>query len=102
MQDGGDTEAEVPVDKVEVVSPRPAVELGFDPLRVGVRGQLLAGVRGDQKQCEGVRVRDVKLVSAQSAHLLGGGVRVDDEGFGRAARVHFLQGYTEKVLQGGT
>lgn len=68
VHDGRDTEVEVwdpPVDKVEDLCPGPAVELGFDPLRVCVRSQLLASVLGGQKQCEGVRVRDLELVSAE-------------------------------------
>ncbi|TNN77892.1 hypothetical protein EYF80_011949 [Liparis tanakae] len=47
--------------KAEDLGPGPAVELGFDPLRVCVRGQLLDTVLGDQKQCEGVRIRDLEL-----------------------------------------
>lgn len=68
MHDGRDTEVKVsypPVDKVEDVCKGPAVELGFDPLRVCVRGELLTGVLSDQKQCVGVRVRDLELVSAE-------------------------------------
>lgn len=68
MHDGRDTEVEVRyplVDKAEDLGPGPAVELGVDPLRVCVRGQLLATVLGDQKQCEGVSIRDLELVSTK-------------------------------------
>lgn len=46
MHDAGDAEVQVvhpPVDEVEDLSARPAVELGFDSLRVSVWGELLAG-----------------------------------------------------------
>lgn len=88
-----------PVKKVEDVCTGPAVELSFDSLRVCVRGELLAGVLSDQKQCVVLRVGDLELVGADWADFLCCCVRVDDQGFGRAASVHFLQGYTEIVLQ---
>lgn len=102
LHDGRDTEVKVrhlPIHKVEDLCARPAVELSFDSLRVCVWGQLLAGVLSDQKQCIVFRVGDLKFVSAEWADLFCGGVRVDDQGFGRAACIHFLQGYTEIVLQ---
>lgn len=102
MHDGRDTEVKVrhpPVDKMEDLYTRPTVELGFDSLRVCVRGELLAGVLSDQKQCVVLRVRNLEFESAERAGLFCGGVRVDDHRFGRAACVHFLQGYAEIVLQ---
>lgn len=68
MHYGRDTEVKVrhsPVDKVEDLCSGPAVELGFDSLRVCVRGELLAGVLSDKKQCVGVGVRDFEFVSAE-------------------------------------
>lgn len=102
VHDGGDAEVKIrhpPVDKMEDLCAGPAVKLCFDSLRVCVRGELLAGVLSDQKQCIVLRVGDLEFVSAEWADLLCGCVRVDDQGFGRAARVYFLQGYTEIVLQ---
>lgn len=102
MHVGRQTEVKVghlPVEKVEGLCKGPAVELGFDSLRVCVGRELLARVLSDQKQCVVLRVGDLELVSAERADLLCGCVRVDDQGFGRAARVHFLQGYTEIILQ---
>lgn len=67
VYDGGDTDVKVrhlPVQKVEDLCTGPAVELGFYSLRVCVRGELLAGVLGDQKQCVVFRVRDLELVGA--------------------------------------
>lgn len=93
VHDGRDKEVKVrypPVDKVEGVCTGPTVELCFDSLRVCVRGELLAGALNDQEQCVGVRVRDLELVGAERADLLGGGVRMDPQGFGRAAGVYFL------------
>lgn len=107
LHDSRNTEVEVghpPVEKVEDVCTGLAVELGFDALRVCVRGQLLAGVFCDQKQCVVLRVSDFELVCAEGADLLRGGIRVDEQGFGRAAYAHFLKGYTEIVcldVQGG-
>lgn len=86
------------VEKVEGVCEGPAVELGFDSLRVCVWGELLARVLRHQKQCIVLRVRDSKLVSAEQADLLSSRVRVNDQRFGRAARVGLLQGYTKVVL----
>lgn len=92
----------LPVEKVEGLCKRPAVELGFDSLRVRVRCQLLARVLCDQKQCIVLGVGDLELVSAEWADLLCGCVRVNDQSFGRAACAHLLQGYTEIVLQRDT
>lgn len=67
MYDGRDTEVKVrhlPVQKVEDLCTGPAVELSFDSLRVCVRGELLAGVLCDQKQCVVLRVGDLELVGA--------------------------------------
>lgn len=75
------------------------MELGFDALGVRVGRQLLAGVLCDQEQCVVLRVRDSELVGAEGADLLRGGVRVDQQGFGRAAYARFLKGYTQIVLQ---
>lgn len=86
------------VEEVKGVCEGPAVELGFDPLRVCVWGELLARVLSHQKQGVVLGVRDSKLVSAEQADLLGSRVRVNDQRFGRAARVGLLQGYTEVVL----
>lgn len=86
------------VEKVKGMCEGPAVELGFDPLRVCVWGKLLARVLHHQKQCVVLRVRDPKLVSAEQADLLGSHVGVNDQRFGRAARVGLLQGYTKVVL----
>lgn len=102
MHIGWDTDVKVghlPVEKVKGLCMGPAVELGFDSLRVCVRGELLACGLGDQKQCKVLRVRDLELVSAERGHLLCGCVRVDDQGFCRAACVEFLQGNTEIILQ---
>lgn len=88
MRDGRDAEVQVghlPVDEVEDVRERPAVQLGFDPLGVRVRGELLARVVGDQEQGVVLRVGDLELVGAEGADLLGGGVRVHLQGFGGAA-----------------
>lgn len=68
LHDGRDAEVEVrhsPVDKVEDLCTGPAVELGFDSLRVCVRSELLAGVLSDQKQCIVLRVREAEFVSAE-------------------------------------
>lgn len=68
LHDSRDTEVKVrhrPVDKVEDLCTGPAVELGFDALRVCVRGQLLGGVLSDQKQCIVLRVGDLEFVSAE-------------------------------------
>lgn len=54
-----------PVDEVEGLCKGPTVELGFDALRVCVRGQLLAGVLSDQKQCVVLGVGDLEFVSAE-------------------------------------
>lgn len=88
-----------PVDEVEDVRERPAVQLGFDPLGVRVRSQLLARVLGDQEQGVVLRVGDLELVGAEGADLLGGGIGVHLQGFGRAARAGLLQGDAEEVLQ---
>lgn len=88
------------VEKVKGVCEGPAVELGFDPLRVCVWGELLARVLRHQKQCVVLGVRDPKLVSAEQADLLGSRVRVNNQRFGRAARAGLLQGHTEIVLRG--
>lgn len=77
----------------------PAVELGFDSLRVCVRSELLARVLSDQKQRVALGVGDLEFVSAEGADLFCGGVSVDEQGFGCAACVQVLQCYTEKVLQ---
>lgn len=97
-----DTEVQVgdlPVNKVEGVCERAAVELGFDPLRMGVQSQLLAGVLGNQEECVALWVGDLEFVSAKGADLLCGGVRVNHQGFACAARVQLLEGDPEKVLQ---
>lgn len=102
MHDCGDTEVQVghfPVEKVEDLCSRPAVELSFDPLGVSVRGELLTRLLCDQKQCIVLGVRDLELVGTKRADLLCGRVRVYDQGFSRAAGVPFLQGHTEIVLQ---
>lgn len=68
VHEGRDTEVKVrylPEDKVEDLCTGPAVELGFDSLRVRVWGELLPGVPSDQKQCVGVGVWDLELVSAE-------------------------------------
>lgn len=107
MDDGRDAKVKVgypPVHKVEDVCTKTAVELSFDSLRVCVRGELLAGVLSDQKQCVVLGVGDPEFVSTQRADLFCGGVWVDKEGFGCAARIQVLQGYTEEVcldVQGG-
>lgn len=98
----GDAEVQVghlPVDEVEDVRERPAVQLGFDPLGVRVRGELLARVVGDQEQGVILRVGDLELVGAEGADLLGGGVRVHLQGLGGAARAQLLQGNAKEVLQ---
>lgn len=67
MYVGRNTEVQVrypPVDKMEDVSAGPTVKLGFDPLRVCVRGQLLARVLGGQKQCVILRIWDLEFESA--------------------------------------
>lgn len=59
---GGDAEVEVvrpPVQEVENVRPWPAVELGFDSLRVSVGRQLLAVVLTHQEQCKVLGVGDL-------------------------------------------
>lgn len=53
------------VEKVERVCEGPTVELGFDPLRVCVWGELLARVLRHQKQCVVLRVRNSKLVRTE-------------------------------------
>lgn len=66
MDDGRDTEVKVrhlPVDKMEDMCSGPAVELGFDSLRVCVWGELLAGVLSDQKQCVVLRVGNLEFES---------------------------------------
>lgn len=73
------------VEEVKGVCEGPAVELGFDPLRVCVWGELLARVLSHQKQGVVLGVGDSKLVSAEQADLLGSRVRVNDQRFGRAA-----------------
>lgn len=68
MYDGRDTEVKVrhpPVDKMEDLCTRPAVQLGFDSLRVCIRGELLAGVLGDQKQCVVLRVGNLEFESTE-------------------------------------
>lgn len=85
-------------EKVKGVGEGPAVELGFDLLRVCVGGELLARVPRHQKQCIVLRVGDPKLVSAEQADLLGSRVGVNDQRFGRAARVGLRQGYAKVVL----
>lgn len=102
MHDAGDAEVQVvhpPVDEVEDLSARPAVELGFDSLRVRVWGELLAGFLVDQKQSAVLRVGDPELLGAQRADLFCGGVRVDDQRFGRAAHPRLLQRDPEIVLE---
>ncbi len=102
VHDGRNTEVKVghlPVDKMEDLHMGSAVELSFDSLRVRVRGELLAGVLSDQKQCIVLGIGDFELVSAEWADLLCGCVRVDKHGFGRAAHVHFLKSHTEVILQ---
>lgn len=67
VDDGGDTEVKVrhsPVEKMEDVRSGPAVELGFDSLRVRVRGELLASVLGDQEQSVVLGVGNLEFVSA--------------------------------------
>lgn len=88
LHDGRHTEVKVrhpPVDEVEGLSSGSAQQLTLDALRVRVRSQLLARVLGNQEQCVVLRVGDLEFVGAERAHLLRGGVRVDDQGFGRAA-----------------
>lgn len=68
MHDGRDAEVKVrhlPVEKVEDLRVRAAVELGFDSLRVCVRGELLAGVLSHQKQRIVLGVGNLELVSAE-------------------------------------
>lgn len=87
-----------PVDKVEDVRERPAVQLGFDLLGVRVGGELLPRFLGDQEQRVVLGVGDLELVGAEGADLLRRGVRLHLQGFSRAARTHLLQGDSEKVL----
>lgn len=87
------------VEKVKGVCEGPAVELRLDPLGVCVWGELLARVLRHQKQCVFLGVGDSKLVGAEQADLLGSRERVNEQRFGRAARVSFLQGYAEIVLR---
>lgn len=87
-----------PVDKVEDVRERPAVQLGFDLLGVRVGGKLLPRFLGDQEQRVVLGVGDLELVGAEGADLLRRGVRLHLQGFSRAARTHLLQGDSEKVL----
>ncbi len=68
VHDGRNTEVKVghlPVDKMEDLRMGSAVELSFDSLRVRVRGELLAGVLSDQKQCIVLGIGDFELVSAE-------------------------------------
>lgn len=68
LHDGRDAEVKVrhpPVEEVEDLRKGPAVELGFDSLRVRVRGELLPGVLGDQEQRVVLGVGDLELVSAE-------------------------------------
>lgn len=68
MHDGRDAEVQVrhpPVEEVEGLHEGPAVELGFDSLRVCVRGELLAGVLSDQKQSVVLGVGDLELIRTE-------------------------------------
>lgn len=77
----------------------PAVQLGFDSLRVRVGAELLAGFLGNQKQRVVLSVGDLELVGAERADLFCGGVRVDHQRFGRAAQARLLQRHPEIVLE---
>ena len=89
-----------PVGEVEGLGARPAVDLRFDPLGVGVGGQLLTGVAGEQEEGIVLGVGHLELVSAQRADFFGGGVRLHQQGLGGAARVRLLEGDAEIVLRG--
>ena len=90
-----------PVGEVEGLRPGTAVDLRFDPLGVGVGGQLLTGVPGEQEEGVVLGVGHLELVSAERADLLGGGVRLDQQGLGGAARVRLLEGDAEVILRRG-
>lgn len=65
---GWDAEVQVghpPVDEMEGLNARAAVDLSFDSLRVRVRRQLLARLLGDQKEGVVFRIEDFELVGAE-------------------------------------
>ena len=69
------------------------MDLCFDSLRVRVWRQLLARFLGDQKQGMVFGVGNLELVGAKRADFFCGGVRVNLQGLGGAARIYFLQGH---------
>lgn len=87
------------VDKVEDVGLWPAVQLGFDFLRVSVLCQLLPRFVNKEEQAVLLRVPHLKLFGTELTHILGGDVRPHKEGLSRAATVDLLERHSEIILQ---
>lgn len=106
MQVDGGAEVKVsryfPVGEMEGLRARAAVYLRLDSLGMGVRGQLLTGVPGEQEKGIVLGVGHLEFVRAERADFFRGGIGVNEQGFGRAARAHSLESDAEIIgLQGG-
>lgn len=87
------------VDKVEDVGLRPAVQLGFDFLRISVLCQLLPRFVNKEEEAVLLRVPHLKLLSTELTYILSGDIRSYKEGLSRAATVDFLECNSEIILQ---
>lgn len=74
------------------------MQFRFNPLRVCVRGQLLAAVVHKEKKAVVFGVGHVEFEGTKATHLFRGGVRPHLQGLSCAAAVRLLQSHAQVIL----